>query len=37
MARMTEEEAWALDEEVTKNPPRVAPFFSPPAPPVSVL
>ena len=23
MPRMTEEEAWALDEEVTKNPPRV--------------
>jgi hypothetical protein len=22
---MTEEEAWALDEEVTKNPPRVDP------------
>jgi len=25
MPRMTEEEAWALDEEVTKNPPRVDP------------
>jgi len=23
---MTEEEAWALDEEVTKNPPRVDPL-----------
>jgi hypothetical protein len=26
MPRMTEEEAWALDEEVTKNPPRVDPL-----------
>ena len=25
MPRMTEEEAWALEEEVTKNPPRVDP------------
>ena len=25
MPRMTEEEAWALDEEVTKNPPHVDP------------
>ena len=25
MPRMTEEEAWALDEQVTKNPPRVDP------------
>jgi len=25
MPDMTEEEAWALDEEVTKNPPRVDP------------
>ena len=25
MPRMTEEEAWALDDEVTKNPPRVDP------------
>ena len=25
MPRMTEEEAWALDEVVTKNPPRVDP------------
>jgi hypothetical protein len=25
MPRITEEEAWALDEEVTKNPPRVDP------------
>jgi len=25
MPRMTEEEAWALDEEVTKNPGRVDP------------
>jgi hypothetical protein len=25
MPRMTEEEAWALDEEVTKNPSRVDP------------
>ena len=25
MPRMTEEEAWALDEEVTINPPRVDP------------
>ena len=25
MPRMTEEEAWALDELVTKNPPRVDP------------
>ena len=25
MPRMTEEEAWALDEMVTKNPPRVDP------------
>ncbi|MCL2801768.1 MAG: hypothetical protein FWD28_08435 [Treponema sp.] len=25
MPRMTEEEAWALDEEVTRNPPRVDP------------
>ena len=25
MPGMTEEEAWALDEEVTKNPPRVDP------------
>ena len=25
MPEMTEEEAWALDEEVTKNPPRVDP------------
>ena len=25
MPRMTEEEAWALDEEVTQNPPRVDP------------
>jgi hypothetical protein len=24
MARMTEEEAWALDDEVTRNPPDVA-------------
>ena len=24
MARMTEEEAWALDDEVTRNPPNVA-------------
>ena len=24
MARMTEEEAWALEEEVTKNPPKVS-------------
>lgn len=24
MARMTEEEAWALDDEVTHNPPNVA-------------
>jgi hypothetical protein len=24
MARMTEEEAWALDDEVTRNPPTVA-------------
>ena len=24
MPRMTEEEAWALDEEVTKNPPKVS-------------
>jgi hypothetical protein len=24
MARMTEEEAWALEEEVTRNPPRVS-------------
>ncbi|MDR1148034.1 MAG: hypothetical protein LBK66_05325 [Spirochaetaceae bacterium] len=24
MARMTEEEAWALDDEVTLNPPNVA-------------
>jgi hypothetical protein len=23
MARMTEEEAWALDDEVTRNPPNV--------------
>ena len=26
MPRMTEEEAWDLDEEVTKNPPRVDPL-----------
>ncbi len=26
MSRMTEEEAWALDDEVTKNPPRVDPL-----------
>jgi len=26
MPRMTEEEAWALDEEVTRNPPRVDPL-----------
>jgi len=25
MPRMTEEEAWALEEEVTKNPPHVDP------------
>ncbi|MCL2833905.1 MAG: hypothetical protein FWD78_12105 [Treponema sp.] len=25
MPRMTEEEAWALEEEVTRNPPRVDP------------
>lgn len=25
MARMTEAEAWALEEEVTRNPPRVDP------------
>ena len=25
MARMTEEEAWALEEEVTNNPPKVDP------------
>ena len=25
MPRMTEEEAWALEEEVTKNPPKVDP------------
>jgi hypothetical protein len=25
MARMTEEEAWALEEEVTRNPPAVDP------------
>lgn len=25
MSRMTEEEAWALEEEVTKNPPHVDP------------
>ena len=25
MPRMTEEEAWALEEQVTKNPPRVDP------------
>jgi hypothetical protein len=24
MARMTEEEAWALDDEVTRNPPGIA-------------
>jgi hypothetical protein len=24
MARMTEEEAWALDDEATRNPPNVA-------------
>ena len=24
MARMTEEEAWALDDEITRNPPNVA-------------
>jgi hypothetical protein len=24
MARMSEEEAWALDDEVTRNPPNVA-------------
>ena len=24
MARMTEEEAWALDDEVTRNPPNAA-------------
>lgn len=26
MPRMTEEEAWVLDEEVTKNPPRIDPL-----------
>ena len=25
MLRMTEEEAWALEEEVTKNPPKIDP------------